>query len=62
MKYLTLYQTLLAKEALEKLMTKAGRTTTYYHADNGQFADNGFVDVINENTQLIIFFGMEAHH
>ena len=62
MKDLTLDETLLAKEALEKLMAQAGRTIKHYHADNGRFADNGFIDAVNENNQRITFCGVGAHH
>ena len=47
MRDLSLAETLLAKEAMEKVMAQAGRTVTHYHADNGRFADNGFVDAVN---------------
>ena len=53
MKDLTLDETLLAEEALEKLMAQAGRTIIHYHADNGCFADNGFIDAVNKNNQRI---------
>ena len=46
MRDLHLAETLLAKEAMEKVMAQAGRTVTHYHADNGRFADNGFVDAV----------------
>ena len=62
MKDLTLDETLLAKEALEKLMAQAGRTVTHYHADNGRFANNGFIDAVNKSNQRITFCGVGAHH
>ena len=49
MKELTLDETLLAKEALEKLVAHNGRIITHQHADNGCFADNGFIDAVNAN-------------
>ena len=36
-----LAEMLLAKEAAEKTMARAGRTVKYYHADNGRFSENG---------------------
>ena len=45
MKYLTLDETLLATEALEKLVAQDGRTIKHYHTNNGRFADNSFIDV-----------------
>ena len=51
----TLNETLLAKEAIEKVMAQAGRYVKHYHADNGRFADNGFIDAINTNDNKINF-------
>ena len=55
MRDLTLDETLLAKEAMEKVMSQAGRYVKHYHADNGRFADNGFIDAINTKDQKITF-------
>ena len=62
MRDLTLDETLLAKEAMEKIMAQAGRHVKHYHADNGRFADNGFIDAINSKVQKITFCGVGAHH
>ena len=62
MKDLTLDKKPLGKEALEKLTAQANRTIMYYYADNGRFADNGFIDAVNENNQRITFCGVGAHH
>ena len=62
MRYLSLPKTLLAKSAMEKFMAKAGRTVKHYHADNGQFSDNGFIDAVNGKYQKITFCGVGAHH
>ena len=62
MRYLSLSETLLAKEALEKMMAQARQTVNHYHADNGRFADNGFIDAINQKDQKITFCGFGAHH
>ena len=43
-------------------MAQAGRTVTHYHADNGRFADNGFVDAVNTKSQKLNFCGVGAHH
>ena len=43
-------------------MAQAGRYVKHYHADNGRFADNGFIDDINTKDQKIIFCGVGAHH
>ena len=48
MRDFTIVETLLAVKAFEKMLAKAGRTVRHYHADNGVFAHNGFLDSINE--------------
>ena len=55
MQYLTLDETLLAKEAMEKVMAQAGIYVKHYHADNGRSADNGFIYAINTKDQKITF-------
>ena len=62
MRDLTLDETLLAKEAMKKLMAQAGRNVKHYHVDNGRFTDNGFIDAINTKYQKITFCGVGAHH
>ena len=62
MQDLTLDETILAKESMEKVMAQAGRYAIHYHADNGRFSDNGFVDAINTKDQKIKFCGVGAHH
>ena len=34
----------------------------HYHADNGRFADNGFLQSVNSKDQEITFCGVGAHH
>ena len=60
--YLSLTETLLAKSATEKVMAKAGQTVKHYHADNGRFAGNGFIDAVNGKDQKITLCGVGAHH
>ena len=62
MQDLGLDETLLAKEAMEKVMSQAGRNVKQYHADNGRFADNSFINAINSKDQKITFCGVGAHH
>ena len=50
----TLDKTLLEKAAWEKVLAQAGRKVKHYHADNGRFADNGFLDAVNTKDQKII--------
>ena len=62
MRDLSLPETLLAKEALEKLMAQARWMFKHYQADNVRFSDNGFIDDVNQKDQKITFFGIGAHH
>ena len=62
MRDLYLTETLLAKSAMEKVMAQAGRTVKHYHADNGRFSDNGFIDAVNGKDQKIKLCGVGAHH
>ena len=62
MKNLTLEETLLAKAAYERFLQTVGVTAQAYHADNGRFADKGFIDACRLETQLITFCGVGAHH
>ena len=43
-------------------MAQSGRNVKHYHADNGIFADKGFIDAINTKYQKITFCGVGAHH
>ncbi len=62
MRSLELSETLLAKQAFEKIAACSGHSIQCYHADNGQYADNGFLASINSNNQTITFCGVGAHH
>ena len=62
MRDLSLAETLLAKEAMEKIMARAGRTVKHYHANNGIFSDNIFVDYIKTKDQNIKFCRVGANH
>ena len=62
MRDLALDEILLAKEAMEKVMAQAGRYVKHYHANNGRFAENGFIDAINTKDQKITFCGVGAHY
>ena len=48
--------------SMGKLIAQSGHMVKHYHADNGRFADNGFIDAINEKYQKITFCGFVAHH
>ena len=43
-------------------MEKARQTVKHYHADNGRFSDNGFINAINQKDQKISFCGVGTHH
>ena len=62
MRDFTLEETLLAKAAWEKILARANRKVKHYHADNGRFADNGFLQSVNSKDQEITFCGVGAHH
>ena len=62
MKNLTLEETLVAKTAYERFLQTVGVTAQAYHADNGRFADKGFIDACRLEKQLITFCGVGAHH
>ena len=62
MRNLSLDETLLAKRAFEKLLARGNHTVKRYHADNGRYADKGFLDSVNECNQVITFCGVGAHH
>ncbi|KAL7461329.1 hypothetical protein ACHAXS_003146 [Conticribra weissflogii] len=55
-------ETLLAKLVFEKIAARSGHSICCYHADNGRYADNGFLASINSNDQTITFCGVGAHH
>ena len=62
MRDFTLEETLLVKAAWEKVLARANRKVKHYHADNGRFADNGFLQSVNRKDQEITFCGVGAHH
>ena len=62
MRDFTLEETLLAKAAWEKILVRANRRVKHYHADNGRFADNGFLQSVNSKDQEITLCGVGAHH
>ena len=62
MQDLSLSDTLLYNAEMEKIMAQAGWTVKNYHADNGIFLDNGFIDAINEKDGKLTFCGMGVYH
>ena len=49
------------KIAFEKFCDARGVTVQHYHADNGRFADKGFVNHVAKNRQSITYCGVNAH-
>ena len=43
-------------------MAQAKITVKHYHADNGRFADNSFINAVNGKDKKIILCGVDAHH
>ena len=62
MQDLSLSETLIAKEAMEKVMAQTGRSIQNYNANNCRFVDNGFVDAVNSKSQKPTFCEVGAHH
>jgi hypothetical protein len=59
--HLTSAETLEAKHAFEAFARKYGVVVRHYHADNGRFADNLFVQDIAKQGQTLSFCGVNAH-
>ena len=53
--------TLAAKKAFEAIAQSYGVTIKHYHADNGRFADNQFIDHAASKGQSISYCGVGAH-
>ena len=53
--------TLTAKRTFEAMARSYGITIKHYHADNGRFADNKFVDHAASQGQSISYCGVGAH-
>ena len=60
-KQLTSEETVQGKIAFEKFCEARGVTVKHYHADNGRFADKGFVNHITQSRQSITYCGVNAH-
>ena len=59
---ISLAKTLISKSEWEKSMDQSGHIVKNYHADNGCFADNGYIDAINEKYPNIKLCGIGAHY
>ena len=58
---LTSVETLEAKHAFEAFARRHYVKIKHYHADNGRFADNAFLEDITKKGQMISFCGVNAH-
>ena len=55
-------RTLEAKNAYERLMKSYGHTARAYHADNGRFAEDIFVQDSKDKAQKVTYCGVGSHH
>jgi hypothetical protein len=60
-KTLTSKETVLAKQCFELYANERGVKIHRYHADNGRFADNGFIEACKSSNQRISYCGVNAH-
>ena len=58
----TMDETILSVKSFEKVTAQANCTVKHYHADNGAFAHEGFLDEVNRKAQKITFCAVGAHH
>eukprot|EP00978_Attheya_sp_CCMP212_P037948 scaffold183254_cov63-Attheya_sp.AAC.2 len=58
---ITSKDTLEAKLAFEAFSMKNGVKIQHYHADNGRFADNAFIQSVQKCSQTISYCGVNAH-
>jgi hypothetical protein len=54
-------ETIEAKEAFERWSRSHGVNIKHYHADNGRFAENAFMQHVDKCNQTISFCGVNAH-
>jgi hypothetical protein len=57
----TAAETLMAKHAFEGYARTMGVTVQHYHADNGRFSENVFMQDVRDQRQTISFCGVNAH-
>ena len=60
-KCITSQETVMAKHAFERSAEQRGVKIKHYHADNGQFADNAFIQDCQANRQILSYCGVNAH-
>ena len=62
MEDLTLNETLMAKEAYERLAATFGVTVKAYHSDNGRYADTGWQEACISMQQYFTYCGIGQHN
>ena len=60
-KCITSQETVMAKHAFERSAEQHGLKITHYHANNGRFADNTFIQNCHVNRQSLSYCGVNAH-
>ena len=58
---ITLLQTLEAKILFEAYIWKHGVKVSHYHADNGCFSDNLFLEQFMKTSQSFLYYGFTIH-
>ena len=58
---LTSAETVEAKKSFEAFARSMGVQIKHYHADNGRFADNAFIQSVQDSGQTISYCGVNAH-
>ncbi|KAL7485090.1 hypothetical protein ACHAW6_010683 [Cyclotella cf. meneghiniana] len=54
-------ETIKAKQAFEQFAANHFVTIEHYHADNGRFADNAFINHCSQRQQRLTYCGVNAH-
>ena len=58
---ITSNETVQAKIAFKRYPEERGVYIHHYHADNGRFADKGFIDNCQLNNQCLTYSGVNTH-
>ena len=62
MSSISVEETLVSKKAYERRAAPYGVKLKIYHADNVRYAEQMFLDAVEDSNQDIIFFAVGAHH
>ena len=60
-KRITSAETVLVKQSFKCFTRDHGVKILHYHADNGRFADNGFIQACKDNNQGLTYCGVNTH-